>query len=136
MHEPIDITRIRPMAGKILVRRLPYEDKTDGGLYVPDVAKGRYGAQTLKRARGTVLAVGEGTRKMVPTGRWKEIEGEDGKERVACRTYNGLREPMDLRVGDVVVFSILRDGGDCEDLGHDDLTILNEDDIDGVIEED
>ena len=44
---------IRPLGDRVFVKRLEYEDKTSGGIIVPDVAKEK--AQT-----GKVLSVGPG----------------------------------------------------------------------------
>lgn len=43
----------KPLADRVAVRPEPAEEKTAGGLYVPDTAK-------EKPQRGTVVAVGEG----------------------------------------------------------------------------
>ena len=51
---------IRPLYDRILVRRVKEEEKTAGGLYIPDTAK-------EKPQEGKVVAVGEGRR------------GDDGK---------------------------------------------------------
>ena len=51
---------IRPLYDRILVRRIKEEEKTAGGLYIPDTAK-------EKPQEGKVVATGEGRR------------GEDGK---------------------------------------------------------
>jgi len=66
---------IRPLNDRILVKRLESEDKTAGGLFIPDSAK-------EKPAEGEIVAVGPG--KMTDKG-----------ERVA----------MDVKTGDRVLFS-------------------------------
>jgi chaperonin GroES len=45
--------KIRPLGGKVLIRRLEAEEKTRGGIVLPDTAK-------EKPQKGTVLAVGDG----------------------------------------------------------------------------
>lgn len=45
-----------PLHDRVLVRRIEGEDKTKGGLIIPDTAK-------EKPAEGEVIAVGEGARK-------------------------------------------------------------------------
>lgn len=45
--------KIRPLGGKVLVRRLEAQEKTKGGIVLPDAAK-------EKPQRGQVLAVGDG----------------------------------------------------------------------------
>lgn len=44
---------IKPLADRVVVKPLEADDKTSGGLYIPDSAK-------EKPQRGTVLAVGPG----------------------------------------------------------------------------
>jgi chaperonin GroES len=67
--------KIRPLNDRILVKRLEEEEKTAGGIIIPDSAK-------EKPAEGEVVAVGPG--KM-----------NDAGERMA----------MDVKVGDRVLFS-------------------------------
>jgi chaperonin GroES len=67
--------KIRPLNDRILVKRVEGEEKTAGGIIIPDSAK-------EKPAEGEIVAVGPG--KMTDKG-----------ERVA----------MDVKVGDSVLFS-------------------------------
>lgn len=67
--------KIRPLNDRILVKRLEEEDKTAGGIIIPDSAK-------EKPAEGEIIAIGPG--KLNKSG-----------ERVA----------MDVKVGDKVLFS-------------------------------
>ena len=67
--------KVRPLHDRILVRRIEEEEKTKGGLIIPDTAK-------EKPLEGKVIAVGKG-----------RID-EDGKLR-----------PLDVRKGDRVLFS-------------------------------
>ncbi len=78
----------KPLHDRVLVRRLEGEEKTKGGLIIPDTAK-------EKPSEGEVIAVGEGARKdsgeLIPMavkagdrilfGKWSgtevRIEGED-----------------------------------------------------------
>jgi chaperonin GroES len=46
----------KPLHDRVLVRRVQSEDKTKGGLIIPDTAK-------EKPAEGEIVAVGEGARK-------------------------------------------------------------------------
>ncbi|MDB4966822.1 MAG: chaperonin Cpn10 [Myxococcales bacterium] len=46
---------IQPLHDRIVAKRLPYEEKTASGLFIPDTAK-------EKPMRAKVVAVGEGTR--------------------------------------------------------------------------
>ena len=47
--------KIRPLHDRLVLKRVPEESKTSGGLFIPDSAK-------EKPARGVVTAVGEGKR--------------------------------------------------------------------------
>jgi len=67
--------KIRPLNDRVLVKRLEEEEKTSGGIIIPDSAK-------EKPAEGEVIAVGE--------GRIKD---------------NGERLAMTVKVGDRVLFS-------------------------------
>ena len=64
----------RPLHDRVLIRRVESEEKTVGGIIIPDTAK-------EKPMEGEVVAAGPGAR------------GEDGK-----------LQPMDVRTGDRVLF--------------------------------
>ncbi|HEX9488957.1 MAG TPA: co-chaperone GroES [Stellaceae bacterium] len=64
----------RPLHDRVVVRRLEQEEKTAGGIIIPDTAK-------EKPQEGEVVAVGPGAR------------GEDGKI-----------NPLDVKAGDRVLF--------------------------------
>jgi chaperonin GroES len=64
----------RPLQDRVLVRRIEEEEKTKGGIIIPDTAK-------EKPMEGEVLAAGPGTR------------DDDGK-----------LHPLDVKVGDRVLF--------------------------------
>ena len=66
--------KFRPLHDRVLVRRLEGEEKTTGGIIIPDTAK-------EKPMEGEVIAVGPGAR------------DEDGK-----------LHPLDVKVGDRVLF--------------------------------
>lgn len=89
--------KIRPLNDRILVKRLEEEEKTAGGIIIPDSAK-------EKPAEGEIVAVGPG--KM-----------NDAGERAA----------MDVKVGDRVLFSkyggtdIKYDGDDFLIMREDDI---------------
>lgn len=46
---------VRPLADRVLIKPMEAEEKTIGGIYIPDTAK-------EKPQRGTVVAVGKGTK--------------------------------------------------------------------------
>jgi chaperonin GroES len=64
----------RPLHDRVLVRRVEAEEKSAGGIIIPDTAK-------EKPMEGEVIAVGPGAR------------GEDGKV-----------QPLDVKAGDHVLF--------------------------------
>ena len=64
----------RPLQDRVLVRRIEQEEKTLGGIIIPDTAK-------EKPMEGEVIAAGSGAR------------GDDGK-----------LNPLDVKVGDRVLF--------------------------------
>ena len=67
--------KIRPLQDRILVKRLESEEKTTGGIIIPDSAK-------EKPMEGQVISVGKG----------KTLE-------------NGSLHTPDLKVGDTILFS-------------------------------
>ena len=66
--------KIRPLQDRVLVKRIEGEEKTKGGIIIPDTAK-------EKPIEGKVVAVGAGK------------VGEDGKQR-----------PVDVKAGDKILF--------------------------------
>jgi chaperonin GroES len=76
---------IRPLGEKVLVKRLETEEKTAGGIVLPDSAK-------EKPKRGTVLSVGEG--RLLDTGERKPLQVKEG-ERVLFSSYAGTEVKVD-----------------------------------------
>jgi chaperonin GroES len=68
------MAHFRPLQDRILVRRIEAEEKTPGGIIIPDTAK-------EKPVEGEVLAVGPG-----------------------ARDETGTLRPLDVKVGDRVLF--------------------------------
>ena len=66
--------KFRPLHDRVVVRRIEAEEKTAGGIIIPDTAK-------EKPMEGEVMAIGPGTR------------GDDGK-----------LHPLDVKPGDRVLF--------------------------------
>ncbi len=93
---------IRPLQDRVVVSRIAEQEKTKGGIIIPDTAK-------EKPAEGKVLAVGPGR------------VLEDGSVR-----------KLDVKVGDRVLFS--KYGGSEVTINGEELLILREDDILGVVE--
>jgi chaperonin GroES len=67
-------TVFRPLHDRVVVRRIEAEDKTKGGIIIPDTAK-------EKPAEGEIVAVGSGT-----------------------RDERGNLNPPDVKVGDRILF--------------------------------
>ncbi|HEY7383490.1 MAG TPA: co-chaperone GroES [Beijerinckiaceae bacterium] len=66
--------KFRPLHDRVVVRRLDAEEKTKGGIIIPDTAK-------EKPQEGEVIAVGPG-----------------------ARDENGKVQPLDVKAGDRVLF--------------------------------
>ena len=94
--------KIRPLGQNVLLRRLEAEEKTKGGIYLPDTAK-------EKPREGEVLAIGEG-----------ELD------------KHGKRRKFSVKEGDRVIFSSY--AGTEIKVGGEELMILSENDILGVVE--
>jgi chaperonin GroES len=78
-------TKIRPLQDRVIVKRLKEEDKTKGGLYIPDTAK-------EKPVEGTVLAVGNG--KVLEDGTVRRLDVKEG-DRVLFGKYSGTEVKID-----------------------------------------
>ncbi len=93
----------RPLHDRVVVRRLDAEEKTAGGIIIPDTAK-------EKPQQGEVVAVGPG-----------------------ARDESGQLVALDVQVGDRVLFG--KWSGTEVKIGGEDLLIMKESDIMGVLEE-
>ena len=71
--------KIRPLHDRVIVRRLEEEEKTKGGIIIPDTAK-------EKPIEGTVLAVGTG--KILEDGTVRKLEVKKG-DRILFGKYSG-----------------------------------------------
>ncbi len=93
--------KIRPLGDKVLVKRLEAEEKTAGGIVLPDTAK-------EKPKRGVVQAVGEG--KMLDNGKRSELQVKKGDE-VLFTSYAGTEIKVDgdelLIMGEEDILAIL-----------------------------
>jgi len=89
--------KLQPLADRVLVKPIEKEEKTKSGIYLPDTAK-------EKPQEGEIMAVGPG--KM---------------------TDEGTRIPMDLKVGDRVIYA--KYGGTEIKVDEVELMILRESDI-------
>ena len=93
---------IKPLEDRIVIRQVDSEEKTASGLYIPDAAK-------EKPQEGEVIAVGPG-------------RVDD----------NGNRVPVDVKVGDHVIFS--RYGGTEVKYDGEELQILSARDVLAIVE--
>jgi chaperonin GroES len=89
--------KLQPLADRVLVKPIEKEEKTKSGIYLPDTAK-------EKPQEGEVMAVGPGK-----------------------VTDDGKRIPMDLKVGDRVIYA--KYGGTEIKIDDEELIILRESDI-------
>jgi chaperonin GroES len=94
--------KFRPLHDRVLLRRVESDAKTAGGIIIPDTAK-------EKPAEGEVLAVGAG-----------------------LRDEAGKLIPLDVKVGDHVLFS--KWSGTEITIDGEELLVVKESDIMGVIE--
>jgi chaperonin GroES len=94
--------KIRPLNDRVVIRRRAEERTSPGGIVIPDTA-------TEKPIQGEVIAVGNGK-----------------------RLDNGDLRPLDLKVGDRVLFG--KYSGTEVKVGGDEVLVMREDDIMGVIE--
>jgi len=90
-------TKLQPLGDRVLVKPMPKEEVTKGGIVLPDTVK-------EKPQEGKVLAVGPGK-----------------------LTDDGKRIPMDVKVGDIVIYA--KYGGSDIKEDEEELIILRESDI-------
>ncbi len=94
--------KIRPLHDRVIVKRVEEEKKSAGGIIIPDAA-------AEKPVQGVVKAVGKG----------KIIE-------------NGEVRPLDLKVGDKVLFG--KYSGTEVKVDGEDVLVMREEDVMAVIE--
>ena len=92
----------RPLGDRVLIKRVEEEQKTKGGIIIPDTVK-------EKPQEGEVIAVGPG-----------------------ARDDNGKIQPLDVKTGDRILVG--KWSGTEVKIGGDDLLIMKESDILGVVE--
>jgi len=93
--------RFRPLHDRVVVKRVEQDQKTAGGIIIPDTVK-------EKPMEGEILAVGPG-----------------------ARDENGKVVPLDVKVGDRVLFG--KWSGTEVKLDGQELLIMKESDIMGVV---
>jgi len=77
--------KIRPLADKVLLERVEAENKTAGGIVLPDTAK-------EKPQRGKIISVGEG--KVLDDGTHKQMQVKKG-DMVLFTSYAGTEIRID-----------------------------------------
>ena len=77
--------KIRPLQDRIIVKRLEEEDKTKGGIIIPDSAK-------EKPQQGEVISVGKG--RVADDGKLVPMEVKKG-DRILFGTYSGTEIKLD-----------------------------------------
>jgi len=78
-------TKVKPLGENVLVRRLEAEEKTAGGIVLPDAAK-------EKPKEGVVIALGDG--KLLDDGSRAEFTVKE-KDRVIFSSYAGTEVKID-----------------------------------------
>ncbi len=94
--------KFRPLHDRVLVRRAEEEERSAGGIIIPDTAK-------EKPMEGEIVAVGSG-----------------------ARNDNGDIIPLEVKVGDRVLFG--KYSGTDVSVGGEDLVIIKENDVMGIVE--
>ena len=93
--------KFRPLHDRVVVKRIEADEKTKGGIIIPDTAK-------EKPSEGEIIAVGPGG-----------------------RDESGKLIPIDLKVGDIVLFG--KWSGTEVKIDGQEVLIMKESDIMGVI---
>jgi chaperonin GroES len=97
--------QLRPLGDRVVVRRSEAEEKTAGGILLPDTAKN-------KPQRGKVLAVGAGK-----------------------LTKDGTRRGLQVKAGDTVLFTAWAGDEFREGASGDAILVMREEDILAVVDE-
>jgi chaperonin GroES len=96
--------KIKPLGDRIVIKRFEAQEKTAGGIVLPDSAKD-------KPQKGKVLAVGPG--KLVK---------------------DGTRRPLQVKVGDTVLFTNWA-GDEFKESRGDNILLMREEDVLAVLDE-
>ena len=94
--------KFRPLHDRVVVRQIDEEEKSAGGIIIPDTAK-------EKPSQGKIVAVGSG-----------------------ARNENGEITPLDVRVGDTILFG--KWSGTEIKIDGEDLLIMKESDVMAILE--
>jgi chaperonin GroES len=79
------VMKIRPLQDRVVVKRIAEEEKTKGGIIIPDSAK-------EKPIEGTVIAVGSG--KVLTNGKIAPLEVKAG-DKILFGKYSGTEVKLD-----------------------------------------
>jgi len=79
------MSKIRPLQDRVIIRRVKEEEKSKGGIIIPDTAK-------EKPAEGEVMAVGSG--KILENGTVRKLDVSVG-DRVLFGKYDGTEVKID-----------------------------------------
>ena len=96
--------KVRPLHDRILIKRIEEQETVKGGIIIPDSAK-------EKPQEGEVIAVGQGR-----------------------KTDKGERIPLDVKVGDLVLWSKYSGTDVPVKIGEEDYLFVKEDELLAVIE--
>ena len=97
--------KLKPLGDRIVIQRSEAQEKTAGGILLPDAAKN-------KPYKGKVLAVGNGR-----------------------MLKDGSRRPLQVKVGDSVLFTTWAGDEFREGKGGNNLLLLREEDVLAVLDE-
>ena len=79
------MSKIRPLQDRVIIRRVKEEEKSKGGIIIPDTAK-------EKPAEGEVIAIGNG--KVMEDGTVRKLDVKVG-DRVLFGKYDGTEVKID-----------------------------------------
>jgi chaperonin GroES len=96
--------KIKPLGDRIVIKRFEAQERTAGGIVLPDSAKD-------KPQKGTVLAVGPGR-----------------------LVKDGTRRPLQVKVGDTVLFTNWA-GDEFKESRGDNVLLMREEDVLAVIDD-
>ena len=97
--------KVRPLGDRIVIRRFDADEKTAGGIILPDSARN-------KPQKGKVLSVGPG----------KLLK-------------DGTRKPLQIKEGDVVLFTNWAGDEFLQRGNEDDVLLMREEDVLAVVDE-
>ena len=97
--------KVRPLGDRLVVRRFESQEKTAGGIILPDNAKS-------KPQKGKVLAVGQGR-----------------------MMKDGSRKPLQVKEGDTILFTIWAGDEVKDRANTENILIMREEDVLAVVDE-